>query len=131
LSLGEFLRPALGEIEVSFRVGRLERRTLANIPVVPLVDAGRPEVGISPPVADVTVEGLADSLRILTRDRISVVVSADTLEIGLHRRAGQVVGPDWLTFSEANPSEFQVIVGNPPDLGRISPDPPTGEERSE
>jgi YbbR domain-containing protein len=131
LSLGEFLKPARGEVQVAFRVGRLERRVLANIPVVALVDAGRPEVGVSPPVADVTVEGFADSLRILTRDRISVVVSADTLDVGLHRRKGQVVAPDWVTFSEMNPSEFQVIVGNPAELERWAPGGSNREDRGE
>ena len=115
VSPGGFLRPALSEVRVSCLVGRREQRTLTNIPVVPLVDAGRPDVGISPPVADVTVEGLADSVRILTRDRVSVVVSIDTLDVGIHRRAGQVVCPDWVTNSVAVPSEFQVIVGNPTD----------------
>jgi hypothetical protein len=131
LSLGEFLRPTLSEVKVSFLVGRLEKRTLTNVPVVPLVDAGRPDVGISPPVADVTVEGLADSVRFLTRDRISVVVSTDTLDVGLHRRSGQVVCPDWVTSSEVVPSEFQVIVGNPPDLRQERPDPPEVEDQSE
>lgn len=131
LSLGEFLRPNLSEVRVSFRVGRLEKRTLANIPVVPLVDAGRPDVGISPPVADVTVEGLADSVRFLTRDRISVVVSTDTLDVGLHRRPGQVVCPDWVTASEVVPSEFQVIVGNPPGLRSGDPDSNDEEDPGE
>jgi len=95
-------------------VGKLEERTLANIPVIPLVDAGRPDVGISPPVADVMVRGIADSLRVLTRDRVSVIVPVDNLAEGTFLLAGQVVHPDWLTLIRLDPPKFQVFVGNSP-----------------
>lgn len=131
LSLGEFLIPEISEIRIAILLGRLETRILANIPVVPLVDAGRPDVGISPPVADVTVEGLADSILVLTRDRISVVVSTDTLDVGIHHRSGQVVCPDWVVFSRSDPPAFQVIVGNPPELRVESPEGLNEEERGE
>ncbi len=112
---GEFLELGLPEVEVGFLVGQLEDRTLANIPVIPLVDAGRPDVGISPPVADVMVRGVADSVRALTRDRIAVVVPVDNLAEGVFVLAGQVVHPDWLTLIRLEPEQFQVIVGNPPN----------------
>lgn len=111
---GEFLELGIPEVEVGFLVGQLEDRTLANIPVIPLVDAGRPDVGISPPVADVMVRGVADSVRALTRDRIAVVVPVDNLAEGVFVLAGQVVHPDWLTLIRLEPGQFQVIVGNPP-----------------
>lgn len=111
---GEFLELGIAEVEVGLLVGQLVDRTLANIPVIPLVDAGRPDVGISPPVADVMVRGVADSVRALTRDRISVVVPVDNLAEGVFVLAGQVVHPDWLTLIRLEPGQFQVIVGNPP-----------------
>jgi len=111
---GEFLELSVAEAQVGFKVGKLEERTLANIPVIPLVDAGRPDVGISPPVADVVVRGIADSLRVLTRDRVSVIVPVDNLAEGTFLLAGQVVHPDWLTLIRLDPPNFQVFVGNPP-----------------
>jgi len=111
---GEFLELSVAEAQVVFKVGKLEERTLANIPVIPLVDAGRPDVGISPPVADVMVRGIADSLRVLTRDRVSVIVPVDNLAEGTFLLAGQVVHPDWLTLIRLDPPKFQVFVGNSP-----------------
>jgi len=120
--LGEFLELAETHVRATFRVGKLEERTLANIPVIGLVDAGRPDVGISPPVADVMVQGIADSVRALTEDRISVVIPVDNLAEGIHLLSGEVVCPDWLTLIRLDPPQFQVIVGNPPIL---RPDPGT------
>jgi len=113
ISPGEFLELSETKVQVILQVGRLEDRTLANIPVIPLVDAGRPDVGISPPVADVMVRGIADSLRILTKDRVSVIVPVDNLAEGTYLLAGQVVHPDWLTLIRLDPPQFQVFVGNP------------------
>ncbi len=62
-------------VNAVFSVGRLEDRTLANISVIPLVDAGQPEVGISPPLADIMVRGVADSVLALTKSRFSVTVT--------------------------------------------------------
>lgn len=104
------------EVQASFRVGKLETRTLANIPVIGLVDAGRPEVGISPPVADVMVEGFSDWVRELSEDEVSVVVKTGNLEEGIYELEGEVVCPDWVTSSRLAPPQFQVIVGNPPLL---------------
>ena len=95
-------------------VAQLEDRTLANIPVVPLVDAGQPEVGVSPPVADVMVRGVADSIRTLTEARFSVTVPVGNLAEGLYVLPGQVDYPSWLTVMGLDPPEFQVIVGQPP-----------------
>ncbi|MBU2499774.1 hypothetical protein KJ682_00460 [bacterium] len=98
----------------SLPVGVIEERTLANIPVISLVDAGRPEVGVSPPVASVTVRGVADSLRTLTRDRLLVTISVGDRPVGVYRLPGHVDFPSWLTLLDVDPSEFLVIVGNPP-----------------
>ena len=95
------------------RVARLEERTLANIPVIPLVDAGRPEVGISPPVADVMVRGVVDSVRTLTEARFAVTVAVGDLPEGMYVLSGQVEYPPWLTLIGLDPAEFQVIVGQP------------------
>jgi len=128
---GDFLDMAETRIKVAFKVGKLENRTLANIPVIGLVDAGRPEVGISPPVADVMVRGIADSVRALTEDRISVIVPVDNLSEGIFVLAGQVVHPDWLTLIRLDPPQFQVIVGNPPILRNDSRVPTEQEDQGE
>ena len=124
---GDFLELAESKVQATFRIGELEDRTLANIPVIGLVDAGRPDVGISPPVADVMVRGIADSVWALTEYRISVIVPVDNLAEGIFFLAGQVVHPDWLTLIRLEPPQFQVIVGNPPIL-RDDPRAVTDEE---
>ncbi len=126
-SPGDFLELAETEVQVAFLVGKLEDRTLANIPVIGLVDAGRPDVGISPPVADVMVRGIADSVRALTEDRISVIVSVDNLDEGIFELEGEVLLPDWIRWYRLDPPQFQVIVGNPPIL-RDNPRTVTDEE---
>lgn len=128
---GDFLDMTETRIKVAFQVGKLENRTLANIPVIGLVDAGRPEVGISPPVADVMVRGIADSVRALTEDRISVIVPVDNLSEGIFVLAGQVIHPDWLTLIRLDPPQFQVIVGNPPFLRNDSRVPTEQEDQGE
>jgi YbbR domain-containing protein len=116
VSPSQWLELDRSEVMAEFRVGRLESRTLANIPVIGLVDAGRPEVGISPPVADVMVEGFTDWVRALTEDEVSVVVKTGNLEEGIYFLEGEVVHPDWVTSIRLSPAQFQVIVGNPPIL---------------
>jgi len=130
-SPGDFLELTDTSVQVSFRVGKLEDRTLANIPVIGLVDAGRPDVGISPPVADVMVRGIADSVRALTEDRISVIVPVDNLAEGIFVLAGQVVHPEWLTLIRLDPPQFQVIVGNPPILRDDTSVPVEQEDQGE
>ena len=128
---GDWLDLTETRVKVAFLVGKLENRTLANIPVIGLVDAGRPEVGISPPVADVMVRGIADSVRALTEDRISVIVPVDNLAEGIFVLAGQVVHPDWLTLIRLDPPRFQVIVGNPPILRNDAFGPTEQEDQGE
>jgi len=111
---GEYLHLERSEVSASFRVAPLEERTLANIPVIPLVDAGRPEVGVSPPVVDVMVRGVADSVQALDRKRFLVTVPVGDLPEGVYVLSGQVEYPPWLTLIGLTPAEFQVIVGNPP-----------------
>lgn len=108
----EQLIMASREARATFRIGRLEDRTLANIPVIPLVDAGQPEVGVSPPVVDVMVRGVADSVRALQADRIMVTVPVGHLEQGVHMVSGQADLPSWLTLIGLDPQEFQVVVGH-------------------
>ena len=102
------------EVDVLFHIAQLEERTLANIPVVPLVDAGRPDVGVSPPVADVMVRGVADSVRQLTEARISLTVPVGDRPEGVYELPAEVDHPRWLTVLGVVPREFRVIVGNPP-----------------
>jgi YbbR domain-containing protein len=109
----EFLHLEQSEVSASFRVAPLQDRTLANIPVIPLVDAGQPEVGVSPPVVDLMVRGVADSVQALDRSRFLVTVPVGSLAEGVYQLAGQVDYPPWLTLIGMNPEEFQVIVGNP------------------
>ena len=105
------LRPA--QATASFRVAALEDRTLANIPVVALVDAGQPDVGVSPPVVDVMVRGVRDSIQALDRSRFLVTVPVGGLAEGVYTMGGQVDYPPWATLIGIKPQEVQVIVGNP------------------
>lgn len=100
-------------VEVHFPVAALEDRTLANIPVVALVDAGTPDVAISPPVVDVMVRGVADSIQALTESRFMVTVPVGSRKEGIYVLAGQVDPPSWLTIIGLDPPLLQVIVGNP------------------
>lgn len=121
------LKLAVTSVRALANVGILEDRTLANIPVVPLVDAGLPEVGVSPPVADVMVRGVADSVRALTESRFTITVPVGDRPEGLYELAGQVGHPDWLTYVRLNPPVFQVIVGSPIVPGSAPADS-TGQE---
>lgn len=129
LEPGEHLEPAQDKVGINFRVGKLATRTMANIPVIGLVDAGRPEVGISPPVADVVIKGFADSLKVLTEDRISVIVTVGNRTEGIYFLEGEVVHLDWPTSIELIPAQFQVIVGNPPSLWNGTP--PSGRREDQ
>lgn len=112
----EHLRLTSEEVKVALAVGAIEERTLANVPVIPLVDAGRPAVGISPPVADIMVRGVADSVSLLTADRMTVIVPVNDLPEGVYEMSGQVDHPSWVELIGMDPALFQVIVGNPPLL---------------
>jgi len=108
----EHLKMASRNVQVGFQVAALEDRTLANVPVIPLVDAGQPEVGVSPPVVDVMVRGAAASVRSLRADGVSVPVPVGGLARGVHVVAGQADLPPWLTLIGLDPVEFQVVVGD-------------------
>ncbi len=101
-------------VVLDIRVGDLQDRTLANVPVIALVDAGRPEAGVSPPVADVKVRGVADSVRVLTRDRLLVTIPVGDRPEGVYTLPGQVTHPSWLQILGVVPPDFRVIVGKPP-----------------
>lgn len=113
ISPSEFLTMERSEVSASFKVASIEDRTLANISVIPLVDSGQGEVGISPPVVDVMVRGVADSVRALDRSRFLVTLSVGSLPEGIYTLPGEVEYPSWLTLIGLDPPEFQVIVGNP------------------
>jgi YbbR domain-containing protein len=115
------LRLAPARVKARLELAALEERTLANVPVIPLVDAGVPEVGVSPPVTDVMVRGVGDSVRTLTADRVSVTVAVGDRAEGVYELPGQAVLPSWLSLLGLAPAEFRVIVGNPP-LGAASSD---------
>jgi len=133
---GEFLNLATSQVCLDILVGKIAERTLANIPVVPLVDAGRPTVGVSPPLVDVMVRGVADSVSALTANRFLVTVPVGGLEEGIYQMTGQVDKPAWLEIIGLDPPEFQVIVGNPPvfpdslsqDLGQDTVGEDSGNE---
>jgi len=105
------LKMASKDVQVHFRLAAIQERTLANLPVIPLVDAGQPEVGVSPPVVDVMVRGVADSVQALRGDRIMVTVPVGHLGVGVHNVAGQVTLPTWLSLIGLDPPIFQVVVG--------------------
>jgi len=111
--LGDLLNTHQDEVSVTFPVAELEDRTLANIPVVALVDAGTPDVVISPPVVDVMVRGVADSIQALTESRLLVTVPVGVREEGIYVLGGQIDPPPWLTVIGLDPPMLQVIVGNP------------------
>ena len=124
------LRLAFAEVQAVVNLGAVEDRTLANVPVIPLIDSGLPEVGVSPPVADVMVRGVADSVRALTESRFSVTVPVGNRPEGVYDLPGQVDHPAWLTWVRLDPPIFQVIVGKPPVAG-TGPEgagPPESEE---
>ncbi len=126
------LKLQFGETRARVALGKLEDRTLANIPVIPLVDAGLPQVGVSPPVADVMVRGVADSVRALTGSRFSVTVPVGDRPEGVYDLPGQVDHPSWLTWTRLDPPVFQVIVGNPPVVDSDAPQvSPNGSDESE
>ena len=102
------------DVEVVMDLAPLEERTLANVPVVPLVDAGQLDVSISPPVADVMVRGVADSVRSLTGLRVSVTVAVGDRGEGVYLLPGEVDHPQWLTLLGLSPTRFRAIVGDPP-----------------
>lgn len=108
----QHLTMASKDVRAMFRVAAVEDRTMANIPVIPLVDAGQPEVGVSPPVVDVMVRGVADSVAALPGDRIAVTLPVGHLEPGVHMVTGQVDVPPWLTVIGLDPAEFQVVIGH-------------------
>jgi len=110
---GDFLHLAISQVSLDCLIAEIEDRTLSNIPVVPLVDTGMPAVGVSPPVVDVMVRGVADSVRALTVNRLLVTVPVGRMEEGIYQITGQVDKPDWLEVTGLDPALFQVIVGSP------------------
>jgi len=117
-------------VTVRYATAALEDRTLPNVPVIPLVDSDRLDVGVSPPVADVMVRGVADSVRVLTEARLAVTVPVGDRPEGVYVLPGQVDYPPWLTLLELVPAEFRVIVGNPPIGAPAQRDTSAGTEQA-
>lgn len=99
------------EVTVTYSVGTLAERTLADVPVRPIVEPGGPEVGVSPAAVDVLVRGVADSLRALTPARLTVSIATAGLHPGVHLLPGDVTAPAWVTVIGLDPAQFQVVVG--------------------
>ena len=110
---GDFLHLVTRQVSLDCQVAKITDRTLANISVIPLVDSGMPQVGVSPPLVDVMVRGVADSVAALSANRLLVTVSVGTREEGIYQLPGQIDSPDWLEIIGLDPPEFQVIVGRP------------------
>ena len=108
----EHLKLGLSEGHADFQVAPILERTFANIQVIPLVDAGQLEVGVSPPMVDVMVRGVADSIQALKGDRLMITVSVGHLKQGVHLVSGEASLPPWLTLIGLAPAEFQVVVGH-------------------
>jgi YbbR domain-containing protein len=111
------LTPAVAEVAVRVPVSLVDRRTLSNVPIVPLVDANQPEVTVYPPVADLAVSGPADSVRALLPSRVAVTVSLSGLPEGIHHLRGQVILPEGFTLLSLEPEEFMAIIGEADDVG--------------
>jgi YbbR domain-containing protein len=113
-----FVRLAPEQVSVVVAVARVESRTLANIPVVPLMDPDQAEVAVSPPVADLLVRGPADSVRSLVPAQLGITVEVAGYGQGIHHLRAQVsIKPAWLTVVAVEPESFMVIVGEPEAAG--------------
>jgi hypothetical protein len=99
------------EVRARFQLAQIIERTVPNVAVIPLVDAGWPEVSVSPPVTDVTVRGVADSVLALQGDRIVVTVPVGQLMTRSQMVPGQASLPSWLTLIALDPADFQIVVG--------------------
>ncbi len=106
------LVPEVSKVQVSVTVATLEERILANVPVIPLVDAGQADVAVSPPVCDVLVEGPADSVKALVPADLAVTIPLNGLEHGMHNIRGDVDHPAWVTKISLDPATFLVIIGD-------------------
>lgn len=107
------LQLSVSEVTVTYGVGMLAERTLADVPVVVLKGVGEPEVGLLPARADVLARGVADSLRVLDGARLRITVQASGLAPGVHLLSAEVEAPGWVTVIGLEPAQFQVIVGPP------------------
>jgi len=110
------LELSVREVTVSYGVGMLAERTLADVPVVVLKGAGEPEVGLLPARADVLARGVDDSLRVLDGSRLRITVQASGLAPGVHLLPAEVEAPGWVTVIGLEPDQFQVIVGPSADV---------------
>lgn len=99
------------EVSVSYSIGLLAERTIADVPVRLVGQTAGLEVGVSPGRVDVNVRGVADSLRVLTAGRLAVTVATEGLSTGVHLLPAEVTAPAWATVTGLDPARFQVVVG--------------------
>lgn len=105
------LQLSASAVKVSYGVGLLAERTVADVPVRAVAEPGAAEVAVSPALVDVLVRGVADSLRVLSSARLTVTVPATGLAPGVHFLPGDVTAPAWVTVIGLDPAQFQVVVG--------------------
>ena len=106
------LRSRPETVVLELEVAEVVSRTFEHVPIVPLVDAGQSPVEVFPPVANLVVQGPADSVRIVTAADISVTVPLTGLEPGVHHLAAQVLLPEHFSLVSLEPEEFMVVIGN-------------------
>ncbi len=106
---GDHLELAPESVEVRFDIGNMLERTIANLTVTALVDAGQPPVLVSPPAVEVRVRGVDASVAALTQADLTVTVSASALGEGLHRVPVEVQAPGGIVVLER--PVVDVIVG--------------------
>jgi hypothetical protein len=113
-----YLSPDRKDVQVTMSVAVVETRTLANVPIVPLVDADQPEATVFPPVADLVIQGPVDSVRTLVPSRVSVTIPLSGLPEGMHHLRGQVLLPEGFTLVSMEPEEFMAIIGEAGPTGQ-------------
>lgn len=78
------------EVKVSYGIGLVAERTLADVVVRAGGQPGGAEVAVSPAHTDVLVRGVADSLRALAPGRVTVTVATAGLSPGVHLLPGKL-----------------------------------------
>lgn len=103
-------RPEAVALEV--RIAELGSRAFEHVPVVPLVDAGQSPVEVFPPVANLVVQGPADSMRVITAADISLTLPLTGLDPGVHHLGAQVLLPEHFSLVSLEPEDFMIVIGN-------------------
>jgi hypothetical protein len=109
------LKQEPAQVSVTVQVALVATRTLANVPITPLVDAGQRDVAVFPPVVNLVVSGPEDGIRDLVLTDIAVTVPLTGLSRGRHRLRGQVILPEGFSLVSLEPEEFTIIIGQDGD----------------